>query len=407
MSPPDRSEQTAARKQRRSTVLYAGAALIALSALIMLGVLGARLWQRNEGTADPDGDGITAAPSHARAEEDTRQDTSPEAPLRRAGESEVAPTTPPEHTALAGDKPLPTIDRRPTHPGLGDLFREPEVLRERIQDRDNDGDRLLRRTRLVRVSGPHSLVACEDWVSAIDKDRPVARSDRPRTIMVADHVIVKLRPGVKKQQLERLARAHAGGIKRKLRGLDDIYLVELKQPGVKQVREAIKRFRVETASIAYAEPDYIVHTLATPDDPFFNETWGLHNTGQQTTGYDEGGTADADIDAPTAWDIETGKHEVLVGVIDTGIDYTHPDLAANMWQNPGETGTDENGSDKRFNGVDDDGNGYVDDWRGWDFCNNDNDPMDDHFHGTHCAGTIAAVGNNGTGVVGEIGRAHV
>ncbi len=109
---------------------------------------------------------------------------------------------------------------------------------------------------------------------------------------------------------------------------------------------------------------------------------------------------DPDIDASEAWDICTGNRDVLVGVIDTGIDYTHPDLASNMWNNPGETGTDGQGRDKRFNGVDDDNNGYVDDWRGWDFCNNDNDPKDDYYHGTHCAGTIGAAGDNGVGVAG-------
>ena len=81
----------------------------------------------------------------------------------------------------------------------------------------------------------------------------------------------------------------------------------------------------------------------------------------------------------------------MVGVIDTGIDYNHPDLAANMWTNPGEIAG---------NGIDDDGNGYVDDIHGYDFVNNDGDPMDDHCHGTHCAGTIGGVGNNGVGVAG-------
>ncbi|HYE07346.1 MAG TPA: Ig-like domain-containing protein, partial [Planctomycetota bacterium] len=86
--------------------------------------------------------------------------------------------------------------------------------------------------------------------------------------------------------------------------------------------------------------------------------------------------------------------------IDTGIDGSHPDLAGNMWVNPGEDGTAPGGADKRSNGIDDDGNGFVDDWRGWDFVNGDNDPHDDHSHGTHCAGTIGAIGANGVGVAG-------
>ena len=108
--------------------------------------------------------------------------------------------------------------------------------------------------------------------------------------------------------------------------------------------------------------------------------WGLNNTGQT------GGTRDADIDAPEAWETFTGSPNVVVAVIDTGVDYTHPDLAANMWRNPGEVAGD---------GVDNDANGYVDDVYGIDTANNDSDPFDDEGHGTHVAGTIAAVGNNG------------
>ncbi len=137
--------------------------------------------------------------------------------------------------------------------------------------------------------------------------------------------------------------------------------------------------------VKYVEPDYEVHIAETiPNDLNLN-LWGLNNTGQT------GGTPDADIDAPQAWDIQTGSSNVVIAVIDTGVDYNHVDLAANMWTNPGEI---------PGNGFDDDGNGYVDDVFGYDFYNDDGDPMDDNSHGTHCSGTIAAVGNNGVGVVG-------
>lgn len=148
--------------------------------------------------------------------------------------------------------------------------------------------------------------------------------------------------------------------------------------------QAVREFKMYE-NIEYIEPDYKLYALEIPNDPMFNQLWGLHNTGQT------GGTADADIDAVEAWDVFTGSSNVLVVVIDTGVDYNHPDLAANMWVNPGEI---------PGNGIDDDGNGYIDDVRGWDFYNNDNDPMDDNGHGTHCSGTIGAVGNNGIGVVG-------
>jgi subtilisin family serine protease len=97
------------------------------------------------------------------------------------------------------------------------------------------------------------------------------------------------------------------------------------------------------------------------------------------------------ISAPSAWNVSTGNSQLVVAVIDTGIDYTHPDLAANMFRNV---------VDCNNNGIDDDGNGYIDDCFGIDVANGDSDPMDDHYHGTHVAGTIGAVGNNGIGVVG-------
>ena len=148
---------------------------------------------------------------------------------------------------------------------------------------------------------------------------------------------------------------------------------------------AAERLRVDP-TIAYAEPDYLVHTTDTfPDDPLFSDLWGLHNTGQT------GGTLDADIDAPLVWDTFTGSHSVVIASIDTGVDYTHPDLVTNMWTNPGEIPDD---------GIDNDGNGYVDDVYGIDTFNDDADPFDDNGHGTHTAGTFGGVGGNGVGVAG-------
>ena len=146
--------------------------------------------------------------------------------------------------------------------------------------------------------------------------------------------------------------------------------------------------------VEYVEANTIIRVNRLPDDTEFSKQYGMHNSGAN------GGVAGADIDAAKAWDVSVGSKDVLVGVIDTGIDHSHPDIAPNYWTNPGETGVDSNGKDKSTNGVDDDANGYVDDFRGWDFVNNDNDPMDDHAHGTHCAGVIGARGNDGAGVAG-------
>ncbi len=161
------------------------------------------------------------------------------------------------------------------------------------------------------------------------------------------------------------------------------------------LQQKIEELR-SSGQFEYVEPDYVVSTDLLPaDEAFTNQTlWGLRNEGQN------GGIAGADVDAVRAWDITTGSSNVIVGVLDTGIRYTHQDLSANMWRNLGETGVNAQGSDRASNGYDDDGNGYVDDVFGINAITGSGDPQDDNNHGTHCSGTIGAQANGGGSHVG-------
>jgi len=134
-------------------------------------------------------------------------------------------------------------------------------------------------------------------------------------------------------------------------------------------------------SVEYIEPDYVVRVSATPNDPSFPLLWGMQNMNMEN-----------------AWNTRTDGSGVIIAVIDTGVDYNHEDLSGNVWTNPGEIPLD---------GIDNDSNGIIDDFWGADFYNNDGDPYDDHYHGTHCAGTIAGEGNNAIGVAGVAWDAQI
>lgn len=175
--------------------------------------------------------------------------------------------------------------------------------------------------------------------------------------------------------------------------------------------EKMKKEYEKRSEVEYAELDYKLELFEAPDDPLFPHQWYLNNTGQGYLGVNripgdyndtqviKYGTVDADIDVLEAWEGNDETTVPLVGIIDTGVDLDHEDLADNIWTNPGEI---------PGNGIDDDHNGFVDDFYGWDFSGDtsamepvgDNDPTDYLGHGTHCSGIVAAVRNNGIGVSG-------
>lgn len=207
---------------------------------------------------------------------------------------------------------------------------------------------------------------------------------------VEGEVLVRFSEGISSQAAD-LALQEAGVEAVKVIPQLDLYQTVIRAE--KSIQEVIDELE-QQSNVLYAEPNYIYTTQVVPNDSRFSELWGLQNLGQS------GGLSGADIRAVGAWDLTTGSETVIVGVIDTGVDFTHDDLVMNIYTNPGEDAWANPDDPSSGNGEDDDGNGYVDDWKGWNFVNNTNNPYDDNMHGTHCAGTIGAMGNNSIGVVG-------
>lgn len=187
---------------------------------------------------------------------------------------------------------------------------------------------------------------------------------------VKDELLLKFKAGTSNESALKINQKADSQM---LEKFGDLGWQRVKLPADMSVNEAISFYKT-FAEVEAVQPNFYYQLAITPDDTRYSELYGMSK-----------------ISAPAAWDITTGSSSVIVAVIDTGIKYTHEDLAANMWTNSGETPN---------NGIDDDNNGYVDDYYGYDFRFNDSDPNDEFNHGTHVAGTIGAVGNNALGITG-------
>lgn len=233
-------------------------------------------------------------------------------------------------------------------------------------------DKTADRAMAIRSDVRSGKVTVESVLSRIDKAK-----------YQKGELLVKFRSGVIQASAINVHKNIGAAVIKRFDKPHDLEHVKL--PATVSVREAISLY-MSDPDVEYAEPNYIKHSGKVVNDPLFNLQWALQNTGQFS-----GSTPGADIRAADAWDIISGDGDVVIAIIDTGIDSNHPDLFSNMWTNP---------VDGSVNGADEDGNGKIDDIRGWNFINNSNNTMDDNGHGTHVSGIAGASGNNGSGVSG-------
>jgi subtilisin family serine protease len=255
------------------------------------------------------------------------------------------------------------------------LLRAP-VVQTRTLPPDPNG-RIITQ-RVIEWKGRYPLLRIEE-----DRTRGAAEPVE-RRVMVADHLMVKRRDGISHDQLASWVQSMGLDIRRRMPG-SDFYLIALPSGSLEGFDALQQKLNGPEMPVEYAEPDPIRFSAGVPNDALFPNQWALRNLGQT------GGGQSVDVDASGAWDTTRGDASLVVAVLDSGMDLTHPDLAANRWVNPGEVPN---------NNLDDDGDGLVDNVNGWNFLSDSNYLTDYAGHGTHCAGIVGAAGNNSIGVSG-------
>ncbi len=222
--------------------------------------------------------------------------------------------------------------------------------------------------------------------------QPVFVSPRSGLLLVPlQEIILRLKPGVNPQAFFSVDWPAV----RPLSGTTDQFILSLPGYTAEQILAETSRWSTNS-QVVWAQPNFVQQRskLVIPNDTYFLQQWPLSNTGQG------GGAANADMSLPEAWNLTTGHTNVVIAILDDAVQLDHPDLAANIFVNPGDP----------VNGLDDDQNGFVDDRNGWNFDTNDNNPAPStagQNHGTACASLAAAVGNNSLGIAGVAYRSQI
>ena len=282
-------------------------------------------------------------------------------------------------------RPFPPEEKDASHPAERAIAFG-TLLQERLTPSVTSGQ--WRRERLIRSDiQDRPLLVIDEWEEDAQQGRWIRRG---RDIYLADQVIVRARQGVTFAQLQN--RFQSSGITVLQPIADQLFTLRLPTQEIDAMSSALTTLSTFTDVVENAEADGVGFGAGTPNDTSFATQWGHHNSGQS------GGTVDVDVDAPEFWDILENTPGQVVAVLDSGLNFTHPDLLNLAWANPGEIAGDM---------IDNDGSGRIDDVTGWDFVNNDNNPTDDHGHGSNVTGIIAANRNNATGIAGMIGGVKI